>query len=247
MAPHTAIESRPGDFRGWFGLGQMYDLLDMHQLALEYYCRASRLASDHRIFTAIGDCYLIRGQGEHALRAFERALEAPFAPSSVHLKVGLAHSRCISRDSRGGGEASDSHRLAIQHYRTYLEKNPALLAADRPIDDQIVREAILTVAKDDEANGDHMKATIWLSILSRSHGLVRQGLYHYALVLISTFLRAEAFIARLLTSKAHRSHWRRVESYSGWCRPYHRAIIRMAGRIRTASLLFSSITACCCC
>lgn len=184
------IEERPGDFRGWFGLGQMYDLLDMHQLALEYYCRASRLANDHRVFTAIGDCYLIRGQAEHALKAFERALEAPLAPSSVHLKVGLAHSRCIPGDLRGGGDHSASHRSAIQHYRIYLDLNPALLAVDRPIDDQIVREAILAVAKDDEANGDHMKATIWFSILSRSHGIVRRAILHQALVLIITFLQS---------------------------------------------------------
>jgi hypothetical protein len=60
---------------------------------------------------------------------------------------------------------------AIQHFRCYLETNPALIHSPTSIDDPILRSAIISVAQDDQAKGDHLKATLWFSLLSRSHGV----------------------------------------------------------------------------
>ena len=38
-----AVDTNPKDFRAWYGLGQAYEVLDMHLYALYYYQRATNL------------------------------------------------------------------------------------------------------------------------------------------------------------------------------------------------------------
>jgi anaphase-promoting complex subunit 8 len=40
------IDLNRRDYRAWFGLGQAYELLSMHQYALHYYHHATALRSD---------------------------------------------------------------------------------------------------------------------------------------------------------------------------------------------------------
>lgn len=46
------------DYRGWYGLGQAYELLNMHNYALHYYQRGTALRPyDVRMWQAMGMCY----------------------------------------------------------------------------------------------------------------------------------------------------------------------------------------------
>lgn len=46
------------DYRGWYGLGQAYELLNMHNYALHYYQRGAALRPyDVRMWQAMGMCY----------------------------------------------------------------------------------------------------------------------------------------------------------------------------------------------
>jgi tetratricopeptide (TPR) repeat protein len=154
------LEINPQDFKGWFGLGQVYELLESYTFALEHYSRAAHLVpSDYRIHWALGNCFSLRGQHERALGAFERSISCPGAPMDVHLQIGATLNKMKQSQE------------AIQHFRCYLETNPALIHSPTSIDDPILRSAIISVAQDDQAKGDHLKATLWFSLLSRSHGV----------------------------------------------------------------------------
>lgn len=37
------LDVNPKDYRAWYGLGQVYELLDMHYYAIQYYNRATAL------------------------------------------------------------------------------------------------------------------------------------------------------------------------------------------------------------
>lgn len=39
----TALDVDRKDYRAWYGLGQAYELLNMHQYAMHYYQRATAL------------------------------------------------------------------------------------------------------------------------------------------------------------------------------------------------------------
>ena len=43
LADLYALDVNPKDYRAWYGLGQVYELLDMHYYAIQYYNRATAL------------------------------------------------------------------------------------------------------------------------------------------------------------------------------------------------------------
>ncbi|PJF16977.1 Anaphase-promoting complex subunit Apc8 [Paramicrosporidium saccamoebae] len=162
----NGLEINPNDFRGWFGLGQIYELLDSLPLALEFFSRACRLApNDHRAYTGLGNCFLLNGQLGQALTAFQKAIECRDAPTDVYLSLGAVYIKMKKLQE------------AISHFRYYLDSNPAILNSPEPVTDPTLQAAILSVAKDDQSKGDYLKATLWFSLLSRSHGQVRWGPY----------------------------------------------------------------------
>lgn len=81
---HAAIESyrravdvNRKDYRAWYGLGQTYEVLEMHSYALFYYQRAASLRPyDPKIWQAVGSCFGRVGKLENGIRAFKRALVA---------------------------------------------------------------------------------------------------------------------------------------------------------------------------
>lgn len=81
---HAAIESyrraidiNRKDYRAWYGLGQTYEVLEMHLYALFYYQRAASLRPlDHKMWQAVGSCYSKVGRLKQSIKAFKRALRA---------------------------------------------------------------------------------------------------------------------------------------------------------------------------
>jgi anaphase-promoting complex subunit 8 len=43
LPPLLSLDVNPKDYRAWYGLGQVYELLDMHYYAIQYYNRATAL------------------------------------------------------------------------------------------------------------------------------------------------------------------------------------------------------------
>ncbi len=81
---HAAIESyrravdvNRKDYRAWYGLGQTYEVLEMHYYALFYYQRAASLRPyDPKMWQAVGSCFNKMGKPAQAIKAHKRALVA---------------------------------------------------------------------------------------------------------------------------------------------------------------------------
>jgi tetratricopeptide (TPR) repeat protein len=51
-----AVDVDSGDYRAWYGLGQTYEMLHLHQYSLYYYRRAASLRpTDARMWCAVGE------------------------------------------------------------------------------------------------------------------------------------------------------------------------------------------------
>jgi anaphase-promoting complex subunit 8 len=81
---HAAIESyrravdvNRRDYRAWYGLGQTYEVLEMHAYALWYYKRAAGLRPwDGKMWMAVGSCLQKMGRNPEGIKALKRALLA---------------------------------------------------------------------------------------------------------------------------------------------------------------------------
>ena len=81
---HAAIESyrravdvNRKDYRAWYGLGQTYEVLEMHLYALFYFQRASSLRPyDPKMWQAVGSCYDKIDRPVQSIKAYKRALVA---------------------------------------------------------------------------------------------------------------------------------------------------------------------------
>ena len=53
-----ALDINPRDYRAWYGLGQTYEILQMHFYSLHYFRKATALRPyDARMWCAMGQCY----------------------------------------------------------------------------------------------------------------------------------------------------------------------------------------------
>ena len=81
---HAAIESyrravdvNRRDYRAWYGLGQTYEVLEMHAYSLWYYKRAAGLRPwDGKMWMAVGSCLQKMGRDLDGIKALKRALLA---------------------------------------------------------------------------------------------------------------------------------------------------------------------------
>ena len=81
---HAAIESyrravdvNRRDYRAWYGLGQTYEVLEMHAYSLWYYKRAAGLRPwDGKMWLAVGSCLQKMGRDIDGIKALKRALLA---------------------------------------------------------------------------------------------------------------------------------------------------------------------------
>jgi anaphase-promoting complex subunit 8 len=81
---HAAIESyrravdvNRRDYRAWYGLGQTYEVLEMHAYSLWYYKRAAGLRPwDGKMWMAVGSCLQKMNRDLEGIKALKRALLA---------------------------------------------------------------------------------------------------------------------------------------------------------------------------
>ena len=72
-----AVEVNRKDYRAWYGLGQTYEVLEMHLYALFYYQRAASLRPyDPKMWFAVGSCFDKVGRPIQSIKAYKRALSA---------------------------------------------------------------------------------------------------------------------------------------------------------------------------
>ncbi|CAK0854220.1 unnamed protein product [Prorocentrum cordatum] len=73
-AYRTAVSINQRDYRAWYGLGQTYELLNLHFYALYYYRRAMALRpEDARMWCAMAQCYEAMDKKAEALKCYEKA------------------------------------------------------------------------------------------------------------------------------------------------------------------------------
>lgn len=73
-AYRTAVNINQRDYRAWYGLGQTYELLNLHFYALFYYKRAMSLRpEDARMWCAMAQCYDFMDRKNEALKCYEKA------------------------------------------------------------------------------------------------------------------------------------------------------------------------------
>ena len=83
------------DYRAWYGLGQIYEMLEMHYYALYYYehalvykfphhlTKADVRSSDWRMWQGLANCYTKLGRRSDAIKAFTRAVLAGSTDISI--------------------------------------------------------------------------------------------------------------------------------------------------------------------
>lgn len=73
-AYRTAVNVNQRDYRAWYGLGQTYEMLNLHFYALFYYRRAMTLRpEDARMWCAMAQCYDFMDRKTEALKCYEKA------------------------------------------------------------------------------------------------------------------------------------------------------------------------------
>ncbi|KAG6832599.1 hypothetical protein H0H92_014435 [Tricholoma furcatifolium] len=108
------------DYRAWYGLGQAYELLNMHNYALHYYQQATALRSpyDVRLWQAQGMCYEEIGRLREAVECLKHAL-IPADPHEITINLKLAKLHFALEEP---AEAMAYHRRIVEDYaRSSLE------------------------------------------------------------------------------------------------------------------------------
>eukprot|EP00483_Globobulimina_turgida_P001202 UN01204 len=69
-----SIDLNCRDYRGWYGLGQTYELLQMYTYSIFYYNKVCKLRPyDHRMWMALASCYKSLGNVSMSIKSYERA------------------------------------------------------------------------------------------------------------------------------------------------------------------------------
>ena len=72
-AYRRAVDINARDYRAWYGLGQVYEILNMLLYALYYYRKAAALRPyDARMWCALGSCFLSLDRRQEAIKSYER-------------------------------------------------------------------------------------------------------------------------------------------------------------------------------
>ncbi|KAF7315598.1 Anaphase-promoting complex subunit 8 [Mycena indigotica] len=106
-----SIDVNRKDYRAWYGLGQAYELLNMHQYALHYYHNATALRPyDVRLWQAQGMCYEEMGRLREAIECFKRALITA-DPNEITINLRLASLYAAQQDF---AESAAYHRRVVE-------------------------------------------------------------------------------------------------------------------------------------
>ncbi|KAK0195700.1 cell division control protein 23 [Armillaria mellea] len=96
-AYRQTLDIRRDDHRAWYGLGQAYELLSMHDNALHYFLHATSIVPyDMRMWQAAGHCYEVLGRIRQAIECYKRSLISA-DPRETIVKLNLARAVSFHR------------------------------------------------------------------------------------------------------------------------------------------------------
>lgn len=164
-----AVDANRKDYRAWYGLGQGYELLDMHSYALFYFQRAVALQPwDPKMWMAVANSFANCSKVSSAIQAYKRALVA----GSYLDNGGLGSSFASSADPLAGavGGALDPeilYQIALLYERdndveeaaSYMELT--LAQEEGPNEDDLPPGAPLTAGIG--VTQTTSKARLWLA------------------------------------------------------------------------------------
>ncbi|KAG6820746.1 hypothetical protein H0H93_012392 [Arthromyces matolae] len=144
------------DYRAWYGLGQAYELLSMHNYALHYYQHATALRPyDVRLWQAQGMCYEEIGRLRDAVECLKHAL-IPADPHEITINLKLARLYY----------ALEEPAAAVAYHRKVVE----ICRADvRPVQDYAKSSLEVAEYQIRIPNGDLVLARDYLEIVASSN------------------------------------------------------------------------------
>ncbi|KAF6779484.1 hypothetical protein AHF37_01064 [Paragonimus kellicotti] len=94
-AYRQAIAHNKHDFRAWYGLGQMYEILDLPSFALYYYREAQYLVpTDSRLIVALGEIYERLNRLDEAKKCYWRAHCVGDIEGSALVRLATCFAQC---------------------------------------------------------------------------------------------------------------------------------------------------------
>ncbi|EFO26723.1 anaphase promoting complex subunit 8/cdc23 family protein, variant [Loa loa] len=99
LAYRKAIEADSHDYRGWYGLGQLYDILKMPSYSLYYYQQAHKCKpDDSRMLVALGEVYVRLSQIPDAQKCFLKAYKVGDVEGTALMLLGKLYAKCYDND-----------------------------------------------------------------------------------------------------------------------------------------------------
>ncbi|VDK78301.1 unnamed protein product [Litomosoides sigmodontis] len=99
LAYRKAIEADSHDYRGWYGLGQLYDILKMPSYSLYYYQQAHKCKpDDSRMLVALGEVYVRLSQIPDAQKCFLKAYKVGDVEGTALMLLGKLYAKCNDDD-----------------------------------------------------------------------------------------------------------------------------------------------------
>uniref|UniRef100_A0A915PR80 Cdc23 domain-containing protein n=1 Tax=Setaria digitata TaxID=48799 RepID=A0A915PR80_9BILA len=99
LAYRKAIEADSHDYRGWYGLGQLYDILKMPSYSLYYYQQAHKCKpDDSRMLVALGEVYVRLSQIPDAQKCFLKAYKVGDVEGTALMLLGKLYAKCNDND-----------------------------------------------------------------------------------------------------------------------------------------------------
>jgi anaphase-promoting complex subunit 8 len=111
QAYRTAVDLDMRDYRAWYGLGQIYELLQMYHYALYYYWQTTSVrATDPRMWTAVANCLDKQNRAAEAVLCLQRAeeYESPSAEGYATIVRRIVESMVRPATATAGSSSSAS-------------------------------------------------------------------------------------------------------------------------------------------
>ncbi|KAJ0355626.1 hypothetical protein KNSL1_000753 [Colletotrichum chrysophilum] len=160
------IDVNRRDYRAWYGLGQTYEMLEMHTYSLWYYKKAAGLRPwDGKMWMAVGSCLQKMGRDQDGIKALKRALLAD-AYYDVGSSFGSGGDLLSGRGATGQLDPEVLYQIAmmydqlgeLEEAKAYMElclaQEGGEVAAENNLGDSIAIHNDSPGASDDEGNGE---------------------------------------------------------------------------------------------
>eukprot|EP00400_MALV-I_sp_L67-5_P000138 gene138-456_t len=114
-AYRSAINTDPRDYRGWYGLAQTYELINLPFYAIFYYKIAMTLRpKDPRVWCAMAGCHEALGQPVEALKCYEKGHGYGDRESLALPRLAKLYSRLPGKENRNCAAKSYQQLMTIE-------------------------------------------------------------------------------------------------------------------------------------